>query len=105
MAELKSVDGHLEIDGKRVLAGWESYSGWYWFGIEKSEERKVGSEGGGSIMDDGREVDDVIWFGYIQGLEEEWGYFSEAEINSLGRYRVWKLKPGVLSYSGRRSRG
>ena len=99
MAELKSVNGHLEIDGKRVLAGWESYSGWYWFGIEKSEERKV-AEGGGSMID-GREVDDVIWFGFVQGFEEEWGYFSDAEIRSLGN-RAWQIKKCDLPFAGRR---
>ena len=81
--ELKEVDGKLSIDGKIVLKGWESFSGWYWFGVEK--------------------VDDDRWFGFVQGLEEEWGYFSEAELKSLGA-KVWEIPSKNLSFSGRRNR-
>ena len=101
--KLETRGEDLFIDGKRVLKAWESFSGWYWFGTEKSEERKIGSEGGGSMID-GREVEDVIWFGLVQGFEEEWGYFSEAEIRSLGN-RAWPIKKVDLPYSGRRNRG
>jgi hypothetical protein len=47
-------------------------------------------------------VPDTIWFGLVQGFEEEWGYFSQAEIERLGN-RAWKIKACDLSYSGRRS--
>ena len=103
MSKLETVNGKLMIDGKPVIKGWESFSGWYWFALEKSEERKIGSEGGGSVID-GREVDDVIWFGFVQGQEEEYGYFSEAEIKSLGKYRVWLIKKDDLPSAGRRGR-
>ena len=96
-----STDGKtLFIDGKPVIKAWESFTGWYWFGTEVSEERKIGGESGGSIID-GREMDDVIWFGYVQGLEEEWGYFSEAEIRGLGA-RAWPIKKVDMPYAGRR---
>jgi len=97
-----STDGKdLYVYGKKVLRAWESFSGQYWFGVEKSEERKIGSEGGGSIIN-GKEVNDVIWFGFVQGLEEEWGYFSEAEIRSLGNM-TWLIKKCDLPYAGRRN--
>jgi len=98
---LHTVDGVLFVGKHRVLKAWESFSGWYWFGVEKSEERKIGTEQGGSMIN-GKEVDDVIWFGFVQGLEEEWGYFSEAEIRSLGNM-AWPIKKCDLPYSGRRN--
>ena len=86
MATLESKNGKLYIDGKEVLKGWESYSGWYWFATEKLEEDYNGKP---------------LWFGYVQGLEEEWGNFSEAEINSLGM-RAWPIKKIDLPSAGRR---
>ncbi len=103
-------DGKLYIGGlddrtalpvfKLVLRGWESFNGWYWFAVEKVEERKV-SDGGGSIIQ-GKAVDDTIWYGLVQGIEDEWGDFSEAEIKSLGPLVAWKIKPQDLPHSGRR---
>ena len=101
MPKFETRGGKLFIDGAEVLRGWESFSGWYWFATEKVEERKAGVEGGGSMIN-GREVDDVIWFGFVQGLEEEWGNFSEAELRSLGKGKVWEIPKKHLSYSGRR---
>ena len=54
-----------------------------------------------SDFGDGRPVRDTIWFGYVQGLEEEWGYFSQAEIERL-RPRTWEIKKEDLVYAGRR---
>jgi hypothetical protein len=100
MSELRTKDGKLYAGDHKVLKGWESYSGWYWFAVEKVEERRA-VDGSGSVMADGSVADDVIWFGLIQGHEEEWGNFSEAEIHSLGNL-AWPIKPQDLSYSGRR---
>ena len=100
MAEFSSNGKTLLIDGKRVLKAWESFSGWYWFGLEVSEIRKK-ADGGGSVMADGNVADDVIWFGLVQGFEEEYGYFSEAEIKALGN-KVWPINACDLPHSGRR---
>ena len=97
---LHTKDGKLYADDKPILKGWESYSGWFWFAAEKVEERRA-AEGSGSVMADGSVVDDTIWFGYVQGLEEEWGDFSEAEIRSLGS-KAWPIKKCDLPYAGRR---
>lgn len=94
MAKFEAKGGKLYIGGKEVLRGWESYSGWYWFATEKVQEQI-------SIID-GKEVPDTIWFGYVQGFEEEWGDFSEAELTML-KGRVWKIPAKNLPYSGRRS--
>lgn len=102
MSEFKVVDGKLMIDGNPVIKGWESFSGWYWFATEKVEERKAGPDGNGGSLVDGKGVDDIIWFGLVQGFEEEWGDFSEAEIKSLGN-RAWPIKSCDLPYAGRRS--
>ena len=100
-----STDGKdLYVFGRKVLKAWESFSGWYWFATEKVEERKV-SEGSGSVMADGSVVDDVIWFGYVQGFEEEWGDFSEAELRPLIKaWQVWPIKACDLPSAGRRDR-
>jgi len=81
MPELKTTKKHLEIDGIKVLKGWESFSGWYWFGVEQTAPG--------------------MWFGLVQGFEDEWGYFSETELKS--HRNIWKIKPCDLPYSGRRS--
>jgi hypothetical protein len=102
MPKLTSDGKTLFVDEKPVIKGWESFSGVYWFGLEISEIRKT-ADGGGSVMEDGSVVDDVIWFGLVQGQEEEYGYFSEAEIKGLGMM-AWRIKPQDLPHAGRRSR-
>jgi len=104
MAKFTTDDkGNLFIDGKKVLKAWESYSGWYWFATEKVEERKAGSKTGGSMLN-GKEVDDTIWYGFVQGFEEEWGNFSQAELEAMGKYKVWRIPKKNLPYAGRRAR-
>ena len=87
MPKFESKDGKLFIDGKEVLKGWESFSGWYWFATEKVEEDYNGAP---------------LWYGLVQGLEEEFGDFSEAELKSLGKYKVWEIPKQNLPHSGRR---
>lgn len=89
------TDGkNFYIDGKKVLRGWESFSGWYWFATEKAD--KQDSQIDGQVY-----KNDTIWFGYVQGLEEEWDYFSQAEIESL-KPKTWEIPKKNLVYSGRR---
>ncbi|MHA1325421.1 MAG: hypothetical protein ACTSRL_21730 [Candidatus Helarchaeota archaeon] len=94
MAKFKVKGNNLYIDGEKVLRGWESWNGWYWFATEKSGKQL-------SDFGDGKPVPDTIWFGYVQGLEEEWGYFSQAEIESL-KPKTWEIPKKNLPYSGRR---
>jgi len=94
MAKFESKGDQLYIDGKKVLRGWESYTGWYWFATEKV--RKQDSVINGKVY-----KDDQIWFGFVQGLEEEWGYFSQAEIESLAP-KTWEIPKKNLVFSGRR---
>ena len=67
-----------------VLKGWESFSGWYWFATELN--------------------DDGTHFGFVQGFEEELGYFSEKELVSIGERtgNIWPIKEEDLPYAGRR---
>ena len=89
------TDGkHLYIDGQKVLRAWESFSGWYWFATERVREQM-------SDFGDGRPVKDIIWYGYVQGFDDEWGCFSQAEIESL-KPRTWEIKKCDLPYAGRR---
>ena len=94
MANFETKKDELYIDGNRVLRGWESFSGWYWFGTEESYKQD-------SVIDGRVYKDDTIWFGLVQGFEEEWGYFSQAEIESL-KPKTWEIKKQDLPYSGRR---
>ena len=100
MSDLHTVNGELYAGPHKVLQGWESFTGWYWFAVEKVEERRV-ADGSGSVLADGSVVDDTIWFGLIQAFDEEWGEFSEAEIHSLGNM-AWPIKAQDLPYAGRR---
>ncbi len=93
---LETREDGLYIGGKKVLAGWESFSGWFWFGVERSHTQD-------SVLPPDQVIErDQIWFGFVQGLEEEWGYFSQGEIESLGPMKVWKIKDVDLPHAGRR---
>ena len=94
MPRFETKGAELYIDGKKVLKAWESFSGWYWFGTEKTGEQD-------SVIDGMTYKNDAIWFGLVQGFEEEWGYFSQAEIESL-KPKTWEIKKVDLPYSGRR---
>jgi hypothetical protein len=82
MLTLKTINGRLEIDGRPVLKGWESWTGWFWFGIQ--------------------EVEPGYWFGLVQGQEVEYGYFEEGELKLIGKYNIWPIKPQDLPIAGRR---
>lgn len=82
MSELRTINGELYAGEHKVLKGWESFTGFYWFGVE--------------------EIEPGFWFGYVQGLECEWGYFDEGEIRALGNL-AWRIKPQDLPISGRRN--
>jgi len=84
----------LFINNKKVLKAWESFSGWYWFAVEKVQVQD-------SIIDEKVYEGDQIWFGLVQGLEEEWGDFSEGEINSL-KPKTWEIPKSNWAWSGRR---
>ena len=91
-----TTDGRdLYIDVKKVLCGWESFNGWYWFATELAYKQDT-------LFDGYLYKDDTIWFGYIQGLEDGWGYFSQAEIEQLIP-NVWKISKKDLPFSGHRN--
>ena len=95
MTRFEILPRALYIDGHRVLKAWESWQGWHWFAVEKVEDR--------TLHKDGKEVKDTIWFGLVRGLEDEWGYFSEAELRELmDRGLVWEVKPTDIYFAGRR---
>jgi len=60
----------VTIRGKPVIRVWESFSGWYWFATEK--------------------VDEHLWFGFVNGMEDEWGYWDERELASCAPL-VWEV--------------
>jgi len=80
---LHEENGALFVGPHKVLKGWESFTGWYWFGVE--------------------EIKPGYWYGFVQGQEEEWGYFDVNEIKALGNM-AWPIKAQDLPYAGRRRR-
>jgi len=95
MAKFEAKGADLYIDGNKVLRGWESFSGWYWFATEEAYKQD-------SIIEGKEVLDDTIYFGLVQGFEEEWGYFSKVELESL-KPKVWKIPKKNLPWSGRRN--
>jgi len=81
MNKLETREDGLYIGKKKVLKGWESFSGWYWFATELN--------------------DNGYHFGFVQGHYDEWGSFSQEELESLGN-RVWEIKDIDLPHAGRR---
>ena len=63
-------DGGLTIDGKKVLKMWESFSGWYWYGIEDTGSYEYTDANGNTQTAHS-------WVGFVQGFAEEWGSFDE----------------------------
>jgi len=94
VAEFETKGKDLYIDGKKVLKGYESFTGWFWFATEESYKQD-------SVIEGKVYPNDTIYFGLVQGFEEEWGYFSQAEIESL-KPRTWEIPKKNLPYSGRR---
>ncbi len=76
MPEFSSQGPDLFIDGLKVIKAYESFSGWYWFATEESYKQD-------SVIEGKVYPNDTIFFGLVQGQEEEWGYFSKAELESL----------------------
>jgi hypothetical protein len=78
----------ITIQGKPVIDIYESFNGSYWYVTEKAWKQD-------SLI--GRKVhkQDQIFFGYVRLAScpdgAEFGYFSEAELQSLG-WRIWKVK-------------
>lgn len=86
MSTLETREDGLYIGDSKVIKGWESFSGWYWFATEMEQADYGGSP---------------LWFGYVQGFADEWGTFSQTELDSLG-HAVWEIKEIDLPHAGRR---
>lgn len=78
----------ITIKGQRVIDIYESFDGSYWFVTEQAW--KQDSVIGGKLYEN-----DQIFFGYVRLSScpgcGEFGYFSEAELKSLG-WKVWKVR-------------
>ena len=94
MSEFVAKGAELYIDGRKVLRGWESFTGWYWFATEEAGNQD-------SVIGNKTYENDTIYYGLVQGFEDEWGYFSQAEIESL-KPRTWEIKKQDMPYAGRR---
>jgi len=94
MTKFETIEGKLYIDDKEIIKGWESYSGWYWFATEASYRQD-------SVIDDKIYENDQIYFGYVQGFYDEWGYWSETALK-LQEPLVWEIKKQDLPSAGRR---
>tara|TARA_R100001594_G_C3891515_1_gene228546 strand:- start:189 stop:452 length:264 start_codon:yes stop_codon:yes gene_type:complete len=84
--KLETREDGLYINGKKVIKGWESMSGWYWFATEIEMEDYQGYP---------------IWFGFVQGFEDEWGSFTQIELEN--QPSIWEIKEVDLPHAGRRN--
>ncbi len=77
----------VTIKGHRVIDIYESFDGSYWFVTEKAWKQD-------SVINGTVHENDQILFGYARLSAcpqfAEFGYFSEAELKSLGN-RIWKV--------------
>ena len=88
MNKLETKEDGLYIGGKKVIRGWESFSGWYWFATELEQENYGGHP---------------LWFGFVQGHANEWGSFWEGELlPMIEQGKVWEIKEIDLPHAGRR---
>jgi hypothetical protein len=77
-------------DGKKVIKGWESFNGCYWFATELVKEDYM----------DGF----PLYYGYVQLLDEAWGDFWAGEFEPLIQsHKMWEINQIDLPISGRRS--
>lgn len=68
MVEFLEKNGKLIVDGKEVIKGWRAKGkNNFWLATQKDEETHQGAP---------------LWFGFVKGSKEEWGLFSEAELNA-----------------------
>jgi len=92
--EAKGVD--LYINGNKVIKAYESCNGWYWFATEVACTQD-------SWVDGNIIKDDTIYYGLVQGHEDEWDNFSKGELEALmPSMRVWEINPCDLAHAGRR---
>jgi hypothetical protein len=94
--KFESKGSDLFIDGKKVIKAFESFGGWFWFAFELDHVQDS-DMGNGVVL-----AQDKIYFGLVQGFEEELGYFSEGEIMALGKNQVWEIPKKSLPFAGRR---
>lgn len=97
MPEFKMKGQDLYIDNKKVIKGYESYNGWYWFAVNVAKRQDT-DLGNGRIA-----KNDIIYYGLFQGKKDNWGYFSKASIDDLVQKRkISEIPKKKLPYSGRR---
>ncbi len=88
MNKLETREDGLYIGDKKVIKGFESFSGWYWFATELEQEDYGGHP---------------LWYGFVQGFANEWGSFWQGELNPLiEQGKIWEIKEIDLPYAGRR---
>ena len=88
MNKIETKSDGMYINEKKVIKGWESYSGWYWFAVSLEEEDYGGHP---------------LWFGFVQGFENEWGTFWQGELQPLiDEGHVWEINEEDLPHAGRR---
>lgn len=111
--ELKTINNQLYVgaydEGRtelgiipiKVIKGWESFSGWYWFATEKYLQP---SDRTSFELPFGSGYPQVyLYSGLVQGHEEEFGSWSMHELTPLiVRNKVWEIKSIDLPSAGRR---
>jgi len=74
---MKVVIKDGKVNGKSIIRVWESFTGWYWFGLE--------------------EVEPGYWCGLVIGIHPEFGYFSERELIWHKKW-IWPVKQSDIPF-------
>jgi len=72
--EFTRKDGKECIGGYEIKKAWESMSGWYWIATKLETKNKDKSP--------------FIWYGYVQGLENEWGTWYDSDMKLKN---IWEI--------------
>lgn len=107
---------YLEMEGlpaAKVIEGFESFNGWYWFATEISEEVVKTPSGEEKVIEHkqgntehyklqpGEKLIERIYFGYVQGDFPEWGSFALSELSELMKsWKVWRINKQDLPSAG-----
>ena len=85
---------NLYIDGRKVIKGYESSDGKYWFATALA--------GCKDVMINGSMQCSLMFTGYVQDENPGWKNFSKKVLES-NKFKIWEIKKIDLPHAGRRA--
>jgi hypothetical protein len=78
LPKLYSTEKVATNDKKVVVKFFQPWGRWTWYAVEGQALNAAGEP-----AQAGEKVADWYFFGYVQGLEDEWGYFTLGELEAV----------------------